>query len=56
MVIDDPNIPVANRTINGPDTLTLGEGRHTLLFVARSDYDFDDDGSNDLYVEVARVS
>lgn len=56
MVIEDPNIPVANRTQNGPEALILGDGSHTLLFTARSGYDFDDDGFNDLYVEVARVS
>jgi hypothetical protein len=56
MVIEDPNIPVANITLDGPDTLNLGEGRHMLLFTARSDYDFDNDGDRDLYVEVARVS
>ena len=55
MVIEDPNIPVANKTDNGPDALIVREGKHSLLFTAKSDYDFDDDGYNDLYVEVAPV-
>ncbi len=56
IIIDNPNIPVANKTTNGLDALIVGEGKHTLSFTAKSDYDFDDDGYNDLYIEVARMS
>ncbi len=55
MIIANPNIPVANRTADGLEALIVGEGKHTLLFTARSDYDFDEDGNNDLYVEAAKV-
>lgn len=55
VIIDNPNIPVAHKTSSGLDALELGEGEHTLQFTARSDYDFDSDGYDDLYVEVAQV-
>ncbi len=55
IIIENPNIPVANKTDSGLDALEVGEGRHSLLFTARSDYDFNEDGRNDLYVEVASV-
>ena len=56
IIIDNPNIPVANKTTQGIDALIVGEGRHTLLFTAKSDYDFDEDGYDDLYVEAAKVT
>ena len=55
IIIENPNIPVVNKTDSGLDALEVGEGRHSLLFTARSDHDLDDDGRNDLYVEVASV-
>jgi hypothetical protein len=55
IVIQNPNVPVANKTIDGLDAFILGEGSHSLLFTAKSGHDFDDDGRNDLYVEVAPV-
>jgi hypothetical protein len=55
IIINNPDIPVANKTAHGLDALIIGEGMHKLLFTARSDHDLDDDGFNDLYVEVSSV-
>jgi hypothetical protein len=55
IVIQNPNVPVANITTSGLDAFVVGEGSHSLMFTARTGYNFDDDSRNDLYVEVALV-
>jgi hypothetical protein len=55
VVIQNPNIPVADNAPGGLDEFVLGEGRHTLRFTANATHNLDDDSRKDLYVEVDLV-
>jgi hypothetical protein len=55
IVIQNPNIPVVNRTSGGFEAFEVGEGTHSLLFTAKTHYNLEGDGRNDLYVEVEPV-
>lgn len=55
MVIKDPNIPVGNYSESEFGPLVLGSGRHTIHLECKQGKDFDDDGTEDMYIEVSRV-
>jgi hypothetical protein len=55
VVIKNPNIPIGYVDQGEVAPLTLGEGRHTIHLECKEGFDFDFDGSEDMYVEVSKV-
>ena len=54
-LIKNPNIPVGNVSQGEIGPLSLGAGRQTIHLECREGFDFDDDGTEDMYVEVSKV-
>lgn len=54
-LIKNPNIPVGNVSQGEIGPLKLGAGRQTIHLECKEGFDFDDDGSEDMYVEVSKV-
>jgi hypothetical protein len=55
MVIKNPNIPVGRYSESEFGPLILGSGKHTIHLECKQGIDFDDDGAEDMYIEVLRV-
>jgi hypothetical protein len=54
-LIKNPNMPVGNVSGGEIGPLKIGAGRHTIHLECREGFDFDDDGTEDMFVEVSRV-
>ncbi len=54
-LIKNPNMPVGNVSDGEIGPLKIGAGRHTIHLECREGFDFDDDGAQDMYVEVSRM-
>lgn len=55
VLIKDPNIPLGNVSNSEIGPLSVGSGKHTIHLECKEGFDFDDDGSKDIYVEVSKV-
>lgn len=55
ILIKNPNIPMGNLSSGEIGPLKLGAGVHTIHLECREGFDFDDDGAQDMYVEVSKV-
>jgi hypothetical protein len=55
VLIKNPNIPIGYVNQGEIAPLSLGEGRHTIHLECKEGFDFDSDGTEDMYVEVSRV-
>ena len=56
VLIKNPNIPMAHVNEEDIGPLVVGAGRHTLHLETKKGYDFDSDGTEDLFVEISRVA
>jgi hypothetical protein len=56
VLIKNPNIPIAHVSQEDAEPLVVGPGRHTIHLETKKGYDFDSDGTEDIYVEVSRVA
>lgn len=55
LLIKNPHIPMGNVSNGEIGPLKIGAGRHKIHLECREGFDFDDDGTEDMYVEVSRV-
>lgn len=56
LLIKNPNIPMGNVSNGEVGPLSCGPGRYTIHLECKDGFDFDDDGTSDLYVEVSKVT
>lgn len=55
ILIKNPNIPIGYVSQGEVAPLSLGEGSHTIHLECKEGFDFDSDGTKDMYVEVTKV-
>ncbi len=55
IVISNPNIPIGNISDGDIGSLTLGPGKQTIHLECKEGFDFDNDGAQDMYIEVSKV-
>ncbi|UCE74592.1 MAG: hypothetical protein JSV56_02520 [Methanomassiliicoccales archaeon] len=54
IIIKNPNIPIGNVSKGEIGPLITNAGKHTIHLECKSGFDFDDDGADDIYVEISR--
>jgi hypothetical protein len=55
LLIKNPNIPIGYVSSGEVDALVLKDGQFTIHLECKEGFDFNDDGTQDMYVEVSRV-
>ena len=55
LLIENPNIPIGKLSGSDVGPLVVASGKHTIHLECRTGFDFNQDGAEDLYIEVSRV-